>query len=200
MVKTCDVCGQELGLFKKFRYADGYICKACYAKASRQFTETIRNKSLLEIKALCYAKRDEESFENFKVTGKIGNYLLVDEKNYRLCLMNNRMTNRKVTDPEFYDVADIESCSIKYQPVMAFEELEQKVKEQRSEETISFLKVELILNNGKKKEISLLEKPVRIKSFAFRQSFYFAKRINDEVQRLMMAQKPVEGVDQVDTV
>lgn len=200
MAGTCDVCGQELGLLKKFRYAEGYICKGCYAKASRQFTETIRNKSLLEIKTLCLARRDEKSLENFKVTGKIGNYLLVDEQHFGLCLMNNRMTNRKVTDPEFCDVADIELCRITYQPAMSLEELEQKVKEQRSEERISFLKVEIVFHNGKKKEISLLEKPVRIKSFAFRRSFHFAKRICGEIQRLMINLKSEEGVNQVDTV
>lgn len=193
MAKTCDVCGQELGLLKKFRYADGYICKACYAKASRQFTETIRNKSLLEIQTLCGAKRDEESFANFKVTGKIGNYLLFDEVHQRLCVMNNRMTNRQVSDPEFYDVAELRSCRLNYEPQMPLEELEQKVNEQKTEETISFLKVELFLKNGKKKEIRLLENPVRIKSFAFRQSFQFARRICAEIQRLMAVQETEEG-------
>ena len=183
-MKTCDVCGNQLGFMNKFRYADGYICKHCYSKASRQFTETIREKGLGEIKELCSRKRDEESFENFRVTGKIGNYLLVDEKNMRICLTSNRMTNQKVSDPSFYDVADIKECRIAYRPAMPLEELEQLAREQRSEKTISGLKVELFLAGGEKKEIVLVANPVRIKSFAFRQSLSFAKRIYETITRL----------------
>lgn len=40
-MKKCDVCGATLRMMGKFKYADGYICKECYKKASRQFTETI---------------------------------------------------------------------------------------------------------------------------------------------------------------
>lgn len=40
-MKTCDVCQKPLGVFNKFRYADGYICKECYKKASNHFAETI---------------------------------------------------------------------------------------------------------------------------------------------------------------
>ena len=31
-MKTCDICHEPIGMFNKFRYADGYICKACYKK------------------------------------------------------------------------------------------------------------------------------------------------------------------------
>ncbi len=52
-MKTCDICDAPLGMFKKFRYAEGYICKACYEKASNHFTETIAKKSYGEIRKLC---------------------------------------------------------------------------------------------------------------------------------------------------
>lgn len=185
MAKTCDVCGNTLGFLGKFRYLEGHICKECYGKASRQFTETIRNKTLAEIKELCAVERDEDNFRNFKVTGKIGNYLLVDESQGKLCLMNNRMTKQKVTEPEFYQVSQLQSCKIQYNPSMPLETLRQKVKEQKSEETIDFLQVELQFLDGTKKKLQLLDKKMRIKSFAFRQSFRFAERISDEICRLM---------------
>ena len=185
MGKTCDVCGKEIGLFGRFRYADGYICKTCYAKASRQFTETIRSKSLAEIKVLCAVKRDEASFENFKVTGKIGNYLLVDEKHGRICIPCNRMISQQVSEPRFYDIATIKACRIAYQPYMELTELEQLVKEQRSEQTIHYLKVIITLEDGREDAITLVNKPLRIKSYAFRQSFQFAERIQQEMDRLL---------------
>ena len=48
-MRTCDVCQKTLGVFNKFRYTDGYICKDCYKKASNHFAETIVKKNLSEI-------------------------------------------------------------------------------------------------------------------------------------------------------
>lgn len=50
-MRTCDICDAPLGMFKKFRYAEGYICKECYEKASNYFTETIAKKSYGEIRS-----------------------------------------------------------------------------------------------------------------------------------------------------
>ena len=185
MASYCDVCHSELGLFNKFRYADGCICKACYQKASRQFTETITQKSLAEIKALCQVERDIQSYESFRMSGKIGNYLLVDEKDLRLCIPSNRMTGKQVAEPVFVEVSDLASCQLIYHPGIAREELEQLIREQKSEQTVNYLKVVLNMKDGSRKEISLLSNPVRIKSFAFRQSYQFADRICSEVNRLM---------------
>lgn len=181
-MKTCDICHEPIGMFNKFRYADGYICKACYKKASRNYTETITTKKLDELKALCSAKKEIE--EDFQVTGRIGNYLLVDEPDHKICILNNRMTAGQVSDPEFYSVEEIAECRLICQPAMPLEELEEKVN-RREEGSISALKVRIDLQNGRKKEIILISKPVRIKSYAFRQSFTFAKRITDEIHRLM---------------
>ncbi len=81
-MRTCDVCQKTLGVFNKFRYADGYICKECYKKASNHFAETIVKKNLSEIKALC-EKYEETQTDEFKITGKIGNFLLIDEENQK---------------------------------------------------------------------------------------------------------------------
>ena len=82
-MRTCDVCQKTLGVFNKFRYADGYICKECYKKASNHFAETIVKKNLSEIKALC-EKYEETQTDEFKITGKIGNFLLIDEENQKI--------------------------------------------------------------------------------------------------------------------
>ena len=81
-MKTCDICDAPLGMFKKFRYAEGYICKACYEKASNHFTETIAKKSYGEIRKLC--EKQGGLTEDFEITGRIGNYILFDEKNRKI--------------------------------------------------------------------------------------------------------------------
>ncbi len=188
-MQTCDVCGNKLGILNKFKYSDGYICKECYKKASRQFTETITQKKLEEIQELCDQERDEESFFNFEVTGKIGSYLLVDEKNRRICILNNRIVGQKVSDPEFYDIAEIKSSEIQYSPKRKWEELEKSMLQKNDESVIQFLRICITLNDDRIKVISLLSKPVRVKSYAFRQSFHFAKKIHEEIDRLIQLEK-----------
>ena len=99
-MRTCDVCQKTLGVFNKFRYADGYICKECYKKASNHFAETIVKKNLSEIKALC-EKYEETQTDEFKITGKVGNFLLIDKENQKICLPNNRMVKKEAVLPEF---------------------------------------------------------------------------------------------------
>ena len=150
-MKTCDICDAPLGMFKKFRYAEGYICKACYEKASNHFTETIAKKSYGEIRKLC--EKQGGLTEDFEITGRIGNYILFDEKNRKICLL------------------------------MPLGELEDKIKSKEAG-TIHSLKVLIKLEDGQEKQIPLISNPVRIKSFAMKQSFSFAKRIAEEIERL----------------
>lgn len=190
-MKTCDVCQKPLGIFNKFRYADGYICKECYKKASNHFAETIVKKNLSEIKALC-EKYEETQTDEFKITGKIGNFLLIDEEHQKICLPNNRMVKKEATLPEFYALGDIERCKIEVEPKQSIDELEHKA-ERREDGTINSLKVRLWIT-GKKDiaEITLLSNPVRIKSYAFRQSLQFARKIETEIKRLT-AYEETEG-------
>lgn len=181
-MRTCDICHEKLGFMNKFRYADGYICKQCYKKASRQFTETITDKSYAQIQALC---RETRKFnEGFEVTGRIGNYLLVDERNRKICVLNNRMTKQQVSEPDFYDIEDIEACEILCEPKISPEEIEQRIS-RKEEGTVKALKVKISFKDGgKPAEISFFEGVVRMKSFAFKQSFGFARRITEEVTKL----------------
>ena len=110
-MKTCDVCQKPLGVFNKFRYADGYICKECYKKASNHFAETIVKKNLSEIKELC-ERYEATQTDEFQITGKIGNFLLIDEIHQKICLPNNRMVKKEAALPEFYAIEDIEQCRI----------------------------------------------------------------------------------------
>ena len=182
-MKTCDVCQKPLGVFNKFRYADGYICKECYKKASNHFAETIVKKNLSEIKELC-ERYEATQTDEFPITGKIGNFLLIDEIHQKICLPNNRMVKKEAALPEFYAIEDIEQCRIEVDPKQSIEALEHKA-ERREDGTVNYLKVKLwITGNKKLAEISLISNPVRIKSYAFRQSLQFARKIEQEINRL----------------
>lgn len=182
-MKTCDVCQKPLGVFNKFRYADGYICKECYKKASNHFAETIVKKNLSEIKELC-ERYEATQTDEFQITGKIGNFLLIDEIHQKICLPNNRMVKKEAALPEFYAIEDIEQCRIEIDPKQSIEVLEHRA-ERREDGTVNYLKVKLwITGNKKLAEISLISNPVRIKSYAFRQSLQFARKIEQEINRL----------------
>lgn len=181
-MKTCDVCQKPLGVFNKFRYADGYICKECYKKASNHFAETIVKKNLSDIKELC-ERYEATQTDEFQITGKIGNFLLIDEIHQKICLPNNRMVKKEAALPEFYAIEDIEQCRIEVDPKQSIEALEHKA-ERREDGTVNYLKVKLwITGNKKLAEISLISNPVRIKSYAFRQSLQFARKIEQEINR-----------------
>ena len=182
-MRTCDVCQKTLGVFNKFRYADGYICKECYKKASNHFAETIVKKNLSDIKELC-ERYEATQTDEFQITGKIGNFLLIDEIHQKICLPNNRMVKKEAALPEFYAIEDIEQCRIEVDPKQSIEALEHKA-ERREDGTVNYLKVKLwITGNKKLAEISLISNPVRIKSYAFRQSLQFARKIEQEINRL----------------
>lgn len=182
-MKTCDVCQKPLGVFNKFRYADGYICKECYKKASNHFAETIVKKNLSEIKELC-ERYEATQTDEFQITGKIGNFLLIDEIHQKICLPNNRMVKKEAALPEFYAIEDIEQCRIEVDPKQSIEALEHKA-ERREDGTVNYLKVKLwITGNKKLAEIFLISNPVRIKSYAFRQSLQYARKIEQEINRL----------------
>lgn len=94
------------------------------------------------------------------------------------------MVKKEAALPEFYAIEDIEQCRIEVDPKQSIEALEHKA-ERREDGTVNYLKVKLwITGNKKLAEISLISNPVRIKSYAFRQSLQFARKIEQEINRL----------------
>lgn len=181
---TCDVCGTKLGMMGRFRYAEGHICKECYRKASLQFTQTITKKTLMEIRELCQNQSGMERGQDFEITGRIGNYMLFDEKNRKICILNNRITKKQVSSPDFYDIKEIESFEICSVPKFTKENLEKKI-QQKEKTVIQSLKVCIKLRGEKKPiDITLISSGARIKSYAFRQSYHFAKRIEESLDLL----------------
>lgn len=184
MKKVCDVCGQELG-FRKFKYQEGCICKDCYQKASRNYTDTITGKTRKEVMDLCQ-KQDsgEEDWGNFIRTGKIGNYILFDDKHHSFCITHNRMNEKERQKAEIIPYADLKRAALYCEPKFSREEL-RDLKDSRKDTVIKALEIRVWTDSqpGMKK-IVMLSSPVRAKSFAFRRIFDFAEKILDKLDTI----------------
>lgn len=174
-MKTCDVCGKRLG-FVKFRYRDGLICKGCYETASRSCTETVRGLVLPEIKARCCGSGEQEVFEDFEITGRIGNFILMDDRRHKICIVNNRIQAKSYKKPEIVSLDQIRYCQIRCGSALSWEELSRG--EKTGEGCVTSLGLELVLDTGESPLcIWILSSPVRIQSFAFRKSMDFMQLI-----------------------
>lgn len=176
MKKICDICGEKLG-FYKFRYDEGVICKACYKKASKNFVETIRHKTYHEIKSLCEEENTQLEQLIFEKTGKVGNYILLDDKNKQLCIPHNRANESERKQVEFVLYEDINKIQLSCVPDITEEELSnwEKNKEKKVITSLEIFIYTKTRNDIRK--IIMLSSPVRVNSFAFRRIFAFTKKI-----------------------
>lgn len=185
MAKSCDICQASLGFFK-FRYAEGFLCKTCYKAASRNYRETICQKSYSEIAEICRQEKIEQKAEDlFEVTNRIGDFLLLDKKNLKFCLVNNPRVMKEYKKPEIYEYQDFVDFKIICKPEVSFEELEKMQLDKNCEQVIQSLCISLFLKKEfGKKEIKIISTPMRVKSYAFQRSFIFAKRIAEELNKI----------------
>lgn len=182
MKKTCDQCGKNLGLIK-FRYSDGHICKDCYKAASRNFTETVREKSLEDISSIIDNSMRVSLDEDFQVSAKIGNFILIDKKRGKFSIVSRKNDFDISRIYRFDDVKHHEIITI---PKLSAEEL--KLPTGNSDKVIKSLSVKLAFNSdGKKEEIVVASTPMRLNSRAFKMSLDFANRISTEFDKHVSA-------------
>jgi hypothetical protein len=178
MKKTCDQCGKSLGLIK-FRYFTGYICKDCYKAASRNFTETVREKSLEDISSIVVNASRISLDEDFKVSAKIGNFILIDKKRGKFHIIDRKADSGKSRTYRFSDVIHHEVITV---PKLSSEELNHPT--DNTNKIIRSMSVKLTFNSaGIKDEIIIVSTPMRINSRAFRMSYGFVERISSEFQK-----------------
>lgn len=174
-MKTCDVCKSKLGVLK-FRHRDGFLCSKCYEVTSRGCTEIIRQLSLPEIKERWDLREPSLDFEEFEITGRIGNYILMDDKRGKICIINNRFHGKEYKRPEVISLKDIRYCKVSFCSSLSWEEMQKAAAGSRG--YASSLGLDLHLNSGTAVyHIRILSSPVRVKSFAFRKSLGFLQRI-----------------------
>lgn len=182
-MKSCSICDTSLG-FTKFKFEEGYLCKDCYEKASRHFTQTIRHKSLGEIEVLCSGERTVSLDEEFEVNRRVANYILFDDAHKKICIPHNRAVARDFKQPEIYDYHEIAAVSFLTQPQLTKDEL-LEIEKKQTKMVMGYLAVKIDFK-GKKKPctINLFTTPVRTTSYAYKRAFTFAKNILTAVEKL----------------
>lgn len=185
-MKTCDICNSRLK-FIKFRYAEGFICKECYKYASNNFSENTYEKKFAEIKVLCDRKENNDYLnEDFEITHRIGSFILFDDKNEKFCLPYNRLYFKKTTKPEIYNYNDICKCELISEPLIPEKEISKILSERNSIDIIKSLHICIYLKSQKVvKKIKIVEKPLRIKSFAFKRLYAFSSNIIEKISRII---------------
>ncbi|MFT4105243.1 MAG: hypothetical protein QM657_05720 [Lacrimispora sp.] len=112
----------------------------------------------------------------FEVTKRIGNYLLIDDKNKRFCILNNRLRSKEYSHPKQFPIEDVKYCRVNCSPELV----------QNKADGDSFNEVPVITGLGidvffhsssNVQHISILSTPVRRKSFAFKRSRAFMQAI-----------------------
>ncbi len=190
MAKTCDICGEKIGL-KAFRCQDGVLCKDCYKLVSNNFTSTITTKTLLELKEryVQNAAPLELGQDGFLTTRKVGTFLLLDETNRKFCLPSNRGITGQYTQPEIFPYEALQGYKLASVPQMSPEQLVVLAEDKKKSVVIKSLSIQLRIAGVGVKEIVVIPTPVRSSSYAFRRAYRTAQEILNELEYLCVAIK-----------
>lgn len=110
--KTCDLCGNEIGLLGNRKLEDGNCCKDCAGKLSRWFDER-RHSTVEQIRAqLAYRAENEIAVGAFHATKVIGqeNLVYFDEKSRRFFV--SRSSDYQSENPDILNFEQVLSCSL----------------------------------------------------------------------------------------
>lgn len=109
--KTCDVCGDKIGLLGNRKLEDGNLCKNCAAKLSPWFSER-RKSTVNDIKGqLAYREQNKQAVSQFQTTRSIG-------RRYKVMLDEN---NRKFLVTKAKSLADENPDVLDYSQVTGYD-------------------------------------------------------------------------------
>lgn len=185
MRKVCDICGKKTG-FMIFHCKDAMICKSCYKVVSHNFTTTIVNKTLSELKNI-YAENSSPidiGEDGFSISKKISTFLLIDEIHQKFCVPSNYNITKQYNKPKIYRFCDIDNYEIICNPMLSLEELNELTKNRKSNTIINHLSIRLHLTDSSTHDIIIIPKSVRSFSFAFRYAYCIAVDIIKELENI----------------
>ena len=110
--KTCDFCGEKIGLLGNKKLEDGNMCRACAAKLSPWFSER-RHSTKAEIGAqLNYREENRKAVAAFRPSRSIGKYtrLLLDENARRFTVTASRDLSE--ANPDILDYSQALGCEL----------------------------------------------------------------------------------------
>jgi len=110
--KTCDVCGEKIGLLGNRKLEDGNLCKNCAAKLSPWFSER-RSSTVEDIKEqLAYREENQQKVAEFSATRTIGKEYMVmlDEDHGKFCVARSR--DIRTGNPDILDFTQVTGCDL----------------------------------------------------------------------------------------
>ena len=173
----------------KFRYAEGLICKSCYETVTANCATTVRQMSREELMAAYEARRAAlEDAPEFRVTRRVGDFLLIDEERRLICLPNNRRqvggSVSRAGAPEFIPWKGIRTVSLVTDPKLSVEALK-KFASEKGDTVLRRMEISIAARDRREPyTIPFFTTPVRAKSFAFRQSLGMALRSLELLQQV----------------
>ena len=108
--KTCDICGDSIGLLGNRKLEDGNMCKNCAARLS-PFMTNRRRTTIAEIKEhLAYRDANKDAVAAFNVTRTLGNNtkVLLDEDNHKFIVTS--ASKWRDSNPDVMDYAMATGC------------------------------------------------------------------------------------------
>ena len=179
MAGTCDLCGGKTGFLNRFRCQDGVVCKHCYRIVSGNYSDTIAQKSLKELKRIYVqnARPLDLGEGGFEVTRRIAPYVLLDETHGKFCVLNNRKLTGKSVRPEILSREKLKDVRLLSEPDCPPERLAELAANRKESEIIRRLCVRLELKGGGTRDIVVIPTPVRSSSLAFRKGYQAAEKV-----------------------
>lgn len=110
--KSCDVCGEKIGLLGNRKLEDGNLCKECAKKLSPWFSDR-RRSTVAEIKEqLAYREANQEKVAQFHTTRSLGERtkVLLDEDAGKFLVTSAR--DWREANPDVLDFADVTGCRL----------------------------------------------------------------------------------------
>lgn len=106
---NCSICGGKTGL-GSMKCADGILCNSCFRKVYKTSYGLVKNLTLEDIKRKnLEEKKEEEIYNNFIVTKKVGKHFLMNEYE-KLWVIPNTIWDEKI--PKIYSFDDIVSFEL----------------------------------------------------------------------------------------
>ena len=110
--KTCDICGEEIGLLGNRKLEDGNCCKACCKKLSPWFSDR-KNSTIAEIKEqLAYREENKKAVSAFQVTRTYGDTakLLFDDTAGKFLVTYEKKWREE--NPDIIDFSQVTGCHV----------------------------------------------------------------------------------------
>lgn len=106
---NCSICGGKTGL-GSMKCADGILCNSCFRKVYKTSYGLVKNLTLEDIKRKnLEEKKEEEIYNNFTATKKVGKHFLMNEYE-KLWVIPNTIWDKKI--PKIYSFDDIVSFEL----------------------------------------------------------------------------------------